>query len=105
VKCIVFLEVILFGDFFRQVPEFGQKSFAPPKTCLLLHLCVQTGAETSDIGAEAVKPDPGSSWEAHSRGLDSGVGDENEEFCGVVRPLRIPLVIRPVCRTHLNVVR
>ena len=29
---------------------------------------VRAGAETSDIGAEAVKPDPGSSWEGHSGG-------------------------------------
>ena len=29
---------------------------------------VQVGAETSDTGAETVKPDPGSSWEGHSRG-------------------------------------
>jgi len=29
---------------------------------------VQTGAETSDTGAEAVKPDPGFSWEGHSGG-------------------------------------
>jgi len=29
---------------------------------------VQSGAETSDTGAEAVKPDPGSSWEGHSGG-------------------------------------
>ena len=27
---------------------------------------VQAGAETSDTGAEAIKPDPGSSWEGHS---------------------------------------
>jgi len=27
---------------------------------------VRAGAETSDIGAEAVEPDPGSSWEGHS---------------------------------------
>jgi len=27
---------------------------------------VQAGAETSDTGAEAVKADPGSSWEGHS---------------------------------------
>jgi len=26
---------------------------------------VQAKAETSDTGAEAVKPDPGSSWEGH----------------------------------------
>jgi len=29
---------------------------------------VQAGAETSDTGAEAVKPNPGSSWEGHSGG-------------------------------------
>jgi len=29
---------------------------------------VQAGAEMSDTGAEAVKPDPGSSWESHSGG-------------------------------------
>ena len=28
---------------------------------------VQAGAETCDTGAEAVEPDPGSSWEGHSR--------------------------------------
>jgi len=27
---------------------------------------VQAGAETSCTGAEAIKPDPGSSWEGHS---------------------------------------
>jgi len=31
---------------------------------------VQTGAKTPDTGtAEAIKPDPGSSWEGHSGGL------------------------------------
>jgi len=30
--------------------------------------CVQVGVETSDTNAEAVKPDPGSSWEGHSVG-------------------------------------
>jgi len=29
---------------------------------------VQAGAETSDTGAEAVNPDPSSSWEGHSWG-------------------------------------
>ena len=29
---------------------------------------VQAGAETSETGEEAVKPDPGSSWEGHSGG-------------------------------------
>jgi len=31
------------------------------------------------------------------------VGDENAEPCGVVRPLCIPLVIRPLCRTYVVV--
>jgi len=64
---------------------------------------VQAGAETSDTGAEAVKPEPGSSWEGHSRGVGAGVGDENAEFCGAVRPLRSPLVIRPLRRTYVVV--
>jgi len=127
---------------------------------------VQAAAETSDTGAEVVKPDPGSSWEGYSGGLGAGVGDENAESCGqarnqrgtpggaksflggaqnfwtmsnsfkrcpthfsrggknfsrgysppcspsgcwpacgVVRPLRIPLVIRPLRRTDVVVVR
>jgi len=44
---------------------------------------VQAGAETSDTSAEAVKPDPGSSWEGHCGGMGAGVGDENAESCGV----------------------
>ena len=35
---------------------------------------VQAGAETSDTGAEAVKPDPGSSWEGHSVCVCTDVG-------------------------------
>jgi len=34
---------------------------------------LQAGAETSDTGAEVVEPDPGSSWEGHSRGVCTGV--------------------------------
>jgi len=34
---------------------------------------VQAGAETSDTGAEAVEPDPGSSWEGHSGMVGTGV--------------------------------
>ena len=30
---------------------------------------VQAGAETPDTGAEVVKPDPGASWDGHSRGV------------------------------------
>jgi len=60
---------------------------------------LQAGAETSNTGAEAVKLDPGSYW------VGAGVGDENAEACGFVRPLRIPLVIRPLRRTYVVVVR
>jgi len=35
---------------------------------------VQARAETSKTGAEAVKPDPGFSWEGHSGGVGSGGG-------------------------------
>jgi len=49
------------------------------------HLYKQERKRTPDTGAEAVKPDPGFSWEGR-------VGDENAESCGVVRPLRyVPL--------------
>jgi len=65
---------------------------------------VQAGAETFDIGAEAIEPDPGSSWEGHS-----GEGwvpvSGMKMFCGVVQSLRIPLVIRPLRRTHVVVVK
>ena len=66
---------------------------------------VQAGAETTDTGAEAVKPKPGSSWEGHSRGVGAGVGDENAESCGVARQLSITLVMRPLLRTYLVNVR
>jgi len=60
---------------------------------------VQVGAETPDTSAEAVKPDPGSSWEGHSGRMGASVGDENAESCGIVRPLRFPLVIRSLRHT------
>jgi len=66
---------------------------------------VQAGAETSDIGAQAVKSDPSCSWEGHSRGVGAVVGDKNAESCEFVRPLRILLVIHPVRRTYFVVVR
>jgi len=63
---------------------------------------VQSEVETSDTGAE----DPGSSWEGRSVGVVAGVGAENAESCGAVRPLRIPLlVIRPLRRMYVVVVR
>ena len=43
-----------------------------------------------------------SSGEGHSGG-GASVGDENAESCGIVRPLRIPLVIRPLRRTYVVV--
>jgi len=66
---------------------------------------VQAEAETSDTGAEAVKLDTGPSLEGHSGGVCAGVGDENRESCEFVRPLRIPLAIRPLRRTYVVVVR
>ena len=48
---------------------------------------VQAGEETSDTGAEAVEPDPGSSWESHSGGVCTVVWNWSAESCGVVRPL------------------
>ena len=61
---------------------------------------VQAGAETSDTGLETVEPDPGSVWEGRSfRWVGVDVGYENAESCGAVRPLCIPLVIRPLHRT------
>ena len=64
---------------------------------------VQAGAETSDTGEEAVKPYLGCSWEGHSEWVGAGVGDENTEFCRVVRPPLIPFVIRPVRHTYVVV--
>jgi len=48
-------------------------------------LFVQAGAETSDTSAEEVKLNPGTSWEGHSGGVDTSVGYENAQFCGVQR--------------------
>ena len=45
---------------------------------------VQAGEETSDTSVEAVKPDPGCSWEGHFEGVGAGVGDGSAEPCGVV---------------------
>ena len=64
---------------------------------------VQTGAETSDTGAEAVQPDPRCSWKSHSRRV--GFGDESTESRSVDLTLRIPSVIRPKRRISVDVVR
>jgi len=40
---------------------------------------VQAGAETSNTSAEAVKSDPGSSWEGQSGGVATDVGDVNDQ--------------------------
>jgi len=44
---------------------------------------VQAGAETSDTGAEAVEPDPGSSWEGHSGGWVPMSGIEMQRLVGL----------------------
>jgi len=36
--------------------------------------------------------------------VGAGVGDEKMESCGVVCPLRIALVIRPVCHSSQGIV-
>jgi len=66
---------------------------------------VQAGAEMSDTGAQVVEPDPVSSWKGHFGGVGAGVGDESAEACGIVSSIRIPLVIRPLRRTYIVVVR
>jgi len=38
---------------------------------------VQTGAEKSDTGAEAVKPDPRCPWQCRSMKVGADVGDES----------------------------
>jgi len=40
---------------------------------------VNAGAETSDISAEAVKPDQRYSWKGHSRKVGALVRDESAE--------------------------
>ena len=62
---------------------------------------VQAGAEMSDTGVEAVKPEPRFAWKGHSGRVDAGVGDESAESRNVVQPLRFPLVIRPGRRTYV----
>jgi len=44
---------------------------------------VQAGAETSDTGAEAVEPDPGSSWKGHSGGVGTGSGIKVRSLMGL----------------------
>ena len=44
---------------------------------------VQAGAETPDTGAEAVKSNPGSSWEGRSGEMGTGVRNEDAESCGL----------------------
>jgi len=44
---------------------------------------VQAGAETSDTGVEAVKPDPGSSWEGHSEGWVPVLGMKVRSLVGL----------------------
>jgi len=66
---------------------------------------VQAGAETSDTGAEAVKPDQLCSWEGHSGSVCTGVWNKSTEPCGFVSSLRVPLMVRPLRRTYAVVVR
>ena len=65
------------------------------------HMYKQERKRPSDTGAETVKPDPGSSWEGHSGGVYRCL----ELKCGVFCPLRVPLMIRPLYRTYVVVVK
>ena len=65
---------------------------------------VQAGAETSDTGAEAVKPDPALFGRVIPGGLYRCL-ELSAESCGVVRPLRVPLMIRPLRNTYVVGVR
>jgi len=49
---------------------------------------VQAEAETSDTGAEAVKPNPRCSRRSHSRRVGTGVGDESMESRSVAQLLQ-----------------
>ena len=61
----------------------------------------QTGAETSDSGAKAVKPDPRCSWESRSGRVSARVGNESTESRKVVQLFRLPTVIRPMRRMNV----
>ena len=65
---------------------------------------LQAGAETSDNGAEAVELNSKRCiWHCHSERVGTGDQNENAESCGVIHPLRMPLMIRPLRRTHVVV--
>ena len=58
----------------------GLISFATHTSLRSNHtLFVQTGAETSDINAEAVEPGPRCSWKGYSRGIGANIWDESTE--------------------------
>jgi len=46
------LEVTLLEFFWASLGEFGQKSFATPKICLVLHLCGVEPAELFEIAVD-----------------------------------------------------
>jgi len=66
---------------------------------------VQAGAETSDTGTEALRRTQVVLGRVIPRGWEPVSGIKKAESCEVVRPLRIPLVIRPVRCTYVVVVR
>ena len=59
---------------------------------------VQAGAETPDTGAEAVEPDPGSSWEGHSGCVCTGVWN----FFLVIIIHNVTIVFSPSFANILN---
>jgi len=68
-------------------------------------LFVKAGVETSDISAEAGKPEPHSSWLSYSRRAGVDVRDKGKASRSPFRSLRLPSLIGRQCRTHVVVVR
>ena len=68
---------------------------------------MNAGAERSDTGADAVKPDPRYSWKGHFVKVGARVRDESAEYCRVVlvQPLHVPSVMWPVRGTSAIAVR
>jgi len=66
---------------------------------------VQAGSETPDTGAEAVKPDPHCSWQSDARRVVTVSGMKVYEVSWYFQSFHIPLMIRPLRRTYVVVVR
>jgi len=79
-------------------------TFTGRRGCHIPHLYKQERKRPTPVQRRS-KSDPCCFWQDHSRRVDADVGDESTESRGVVQLLRIPLVIRPLRRTYVVVVR